>query len=43
MQIADSNELMRWYEDKVRGFLASNLGEEKVQAFDKDHARLPSW
>ena len=40
MQIADSNELMRWYEDKVRGFLASNLGEEKVQAFDKDHARL---
>ena len=40
MQIADSNELMRWYEDKVRGFLASNIGEEKVQAFDKDHARL---
>jgi hypothetical protein len=40
MLIGDSNELVRWYEDKVRLFLAGNLSEEKVQTFDKDHARL---
>jgi vacuolar-type H+-ATPase subunit H len=40
MLIADRQDLMHTYEERVRPFLQSNLDNEKVQTFDKDHARL---
>jgi len=40
MLTTDSQELMRWYEERVRPFFESNLEEGKVQAFEKDHDRL---
>src|SRR5258706_15616086 len=32
--------LLDWYANKARPFLESNLSGDKLEAFDKDHARL---
>lgn len=40
MLIARSNKIINWYEERVRSFLLSNLDEDKIIAFDKDHLSL---
>lgn len=39
-EIDNTQALLKWYEDHARPFLLNHLAEEKVQDFDKDHARL---
>jgi GTP-binding protein EngB required for normal cell division len=36
------HELIHWYNDQVRPFLAANVDEDKLRAFDKDHDQLKS-